>query len=276
MTNRDEQLRYFRCDQYRDSRNLDARAELHRRFTVSAEEAWQRWVFTRLDLRPGERLLECGSGPGWLWRENLDRLPAGCYITLTDLSPGMIAEAQAALKEYPGFAFREANVEALPFADESFDVIVANHMLYHLPDLERGLAEIRRVLKPGGRFFAATNGERHMAELHDLARQFLPQLPGGLGDILSVGPRAALSFRLENGRDYLSSYFSWIDLHRYESRLAVTEAEPLLAYIASSSELQQMLRGDLRDKARQYLERQIAAQGAIHITKDAGMFAARK
>ena len=86
----------LRCDQYKDSSNLDARAALHRQFTVS-ELIGCLGYLTKLALQPNEKVLECGGGPGWIWRDNLDCLPSGCHITFTDLSPGMVAEAQAAL-----------------------------------------------------------------------------------------------------------------------------------------------------------------------------------
>ena len=57
------------------------------------------------------------------------------------------------------------DAQDIPFEDDTFGCVVANHMLYHVPDLDKGLAEIRRVLKPGGKLYAATNGEAHMLEL---------------------------------------------------------------------------------------------------------------
>jgi ubiquinone/menaquinone biosynthesis C-methylase UbiE len=198
---------YLRDQQYRTSQNLDARAALHRDFSVNRQD-WQAWVFDQLALEPGTAVLECGCGPGWLWRQNLERIPARCAITLTDLSPGMVAEAESAIAEAesavseadsaltgrPGFHFQTASIEDLPFPDASFAVVVANHMLYHVPDLPKALQEVQRVLKPDGRFFAATNGDNHMRELKELARQFAPTLP-------DAWPQ--LAFRLENGRALL-------------------------------------------------------------------------
>ena len=87
---------YLRDDQYRDSHNLEARAQLHQRFGT-ATMSWRLWVFNQLELKSGQVVLECGCGPGWLWRGNLDNMPPECQITMTDLSPGMVAEAEAAL-----------------------------------------------------------------------------------------------------------------------------------------------------------------------------------
>ncbi|MCB8988739.1 MAG: class I SAM-dependent methyltransferase [Ardenticatenaceae bacterium] len=267
---------YLRERQYRDSRNLDARAALHRDFSTSVE-GWQTWVFDHLELAPGTAVLECGCGPGWLWRENLARIPADCQITLTDLSPGMVAEAESALVEAesalsdrPGFRFQTASIDDLPFDDASFDVVVANHMLYHVPDLDKALAEVCRVLKPHGRFFAATNGANHMRELKELALQLA-------GDAVNQ-KWPQLGFRLENGRELLAPYFDDISLAMYEDGLAVTAVEPLMAYLRSMALTQEMQTDHLGGQTaalEQHIAAVIATEGAYHIQKETGLFIAR-
>lgn len=268
---------YLREQQYSDSRNLDARAALHRDFSTSPVD-WQTWVFTQLGLEPDTAVLECGCGPGWLWRQNLGRIPANCAITLTDLSPGMVAEAQAALAEAESaltgsgitYQTREANIEALPFADDSFDVVVANHMLYHVPHLDSALAEIRRVLKPNGLLLAATNGDNHMRELKDLAQNIVGEA------VPYTWPQ--LAFRLENGRELLAPYFEDVSVVLFADGLAVTAVAPLMAYLRSMT-LFSILQTD--DMARQvaaleqHIADTIAAQGAYRIQKETGLFKAR-
>ncbi|MBK8988491.1 MAG: methyltransferase domain-containing protein [Chloroflexi bacterium] len=263
---------YLREQQYRTSRNLEARVALHRDFSTNPYD-WQMWVFDQLALEPGTAVLECGCGPGWLWRHNLDRIPAGCAITLTDLSPGMVAEAQSAVAEAeaafagrPGFHFQTASIEDLPFADASFDVVVANHMLYHVPDLPQALREVRRVLKANGRFFAATNGDSHMRELRELARQFAPGL-------LNTWPQ--LAFRLENGRALLAATFDTVDLVLYADGLRVTAVAPLLAYLHSMS-LAQLITPEDAAALEQHLQEMITARGAYHIQKETGLFIAHQ
>ncbi|MCB8943239.1 MAG: class I SAM-dependent methyltransferase [Ardenticatenaceae bacterium] len=239
----------LRRDQYKDASNLDARVALHSQFTISAQP-WQTWVFDQIALQPGERVLECGGGPGWLWRENLDRLPADCHITFTDLSEGMIAEAQTALAQAGDhFTFQTANIMGLPFEDGSFDVVVANHMLYHVPDRPAALAEIKRVLQTNGRFLAATNGKNHLAELRQLGRDLVP-LSGVTPEELPPGA----GFRLEDGRFQLQPYFNQIELRLYDSHLAVTEAR--------------------RQQVAQQVQQIIAEEGYFHISKDTGIFIA--
>lgn len=266
---------FLSTQQYQDSSNLDARAALHRRFST-AETEWNSWVFDHVNLQPGEWVLECGCGPGWLWRENVDRIPEGCHITLTDLSAGMVTEAKAGLDATePDFQFQTASIDNLPFADDSFDVVVANHMLYHVPDRAKALAEVRRVLRENGRFYAATNGNDHMRELTEIGRAlFSTQLAPLQQSRLQGSDSMSLSFRLENGHGQLEPFFSQIDLVLYDDELRVTEPEPLVAYALSTirhEDIPDTVPKTLRD----YFARQIAERGAIIITKSTGLFIAR-
>jgi len=138
-------------EQYRDASNLNARSAIYR-FGDPKATPWPRWVFDQFapQMRPDARILEIGCGDGALWRKNRDRLPAGWRVVLLDLSPGMLS----ATKDLASFARVQGDAVGLPFADEHFDAVVANHMLYHVADRPRALAQIRRVLVPGGRLIA--------------------------------------------------------------------------------------------------------------------------
>ncbi|MBO0792518.1 MAG: class I SAM-dependent methyltransferase, partial [Ktedonobacteraceae bacterium] len=156
---------YLLNRQYQDATNFGARVDLHRRFRVNPY-GFHRWVFDHFTLNEGSQVLELGCGPGGLWRSNRQRIPTNWQITLTDFSPGMLQEARALLGE-ERFTYEVADAQALPFADESFDAVIANHMLYHIPDLNRALGEIQRVLKPSGHFYATTFGREHLRELDE-------------------------------------------------------------------------------------------------------------
>jgi SAM-dependent methyltransferase len=264
---------YLRNDQYRDSSNLDARAALHRRFSTN-RVGWHNWVFGQLGLSPGDRVLECGCGPGWLWHGNLERLPKSCVVTMTDLSSGMVAEAKANLGSTGYvFDFRVENIESLSFEDNRFDVVVANHMLYHVPDRDRAFSEVRRVLRSGGRFYAATNGRNHMIELRQLGEEILKEL-GIEIRLPNVQNEAASAFGLENGRSQLAQWFEQVTLLEYEDSLLVTEPKPLLDYIASSSQVRTLLTQKIQDQIVSYISRRILQEGAFAITKSSGLFVA--
>ena len=79
----------------------------------------------------------------------------------------MVVKAQKTLADVAGhFTFAAADAQELPFAGGTFKVIVANHMLLHVQDIDRAVAEMRRMLKTGGRAYATTNSREHLRELH--------------------------------------------------------------------------------------------------------------
>jgi SAM-dependent methyltransferase len=140
-------------------------------------------------------------------------------------------------------------------------------MLYHVPDIDRALAEIRRVLRPGGRLYTATVGAGHLRDLVDLVERFAPE-----GEYENP---PAMSFTLESGPDLLSRRFARVTLHRYEDGLAVTKAEPLVAYVLSGR-AGAVLTGERLAALAGHVEREIAENGAIHIGKDTGLFEAER
>ena len=134
-------------------------------------------------------------------------------------------------------------------------------MLYHVPDRPRAFGEVHRVLVPGGSFHASTNGRGVMQELVEL-----------------VGPRWRFAqhmeeFGLETGPAQLEPFFTDVRVERFENELAVTEVEPVLAYIRSSSSFPDD--GDL-DDVRAAVEEAIARDGSFRITARAGLISCRR
>ena len=242
--------------QYRDSSNLNARQQLHARFSVNGY-GWHRWVFDHLAVPAGLRIIELGCGPGALWAENSDRVSGDWRVTLVDRSPGMVCEAR---ERCPGFSFAVADAQSLPFDDGSFDAIIANHMLYHVHDRGRALSEMRRVLMPGGRLYAATNGHTHMRDLNQIMARFGASLPS-----------SHESFSLENGESQLRPCFTKVKLRRYDDALLVTDAEPLVAYARST----QRLTDEGIIGLHTHIEQELTVRGSIRIAKDTGLFEAQ-
>jgi SAM-dependent methyltransferase len=246
--------------QYQNSANLNARASLHERY--GSGPPWQRWVFDQIDLRAGQMVLEVGCGPGNLWRENAERLPWAAYV-LTDRSRAMAVEARRSTQ--PGGAAFEsgiADVKSLPFGDACFDVAIANHMLYHVPDLEAALSELKRVVKPEGRFVAATNGAGHMREVDALISRHLTLT--GRGSMVT-------DFSLESGSVALRRHFADVALVRHPpAPLLVTEAGPIVDYVRSREDAEGSVEAWRR--LEEEVAREIARSGRFLVTRDTGLF----
>lgn len=258
---------YLKTDQYRDSKNLDARVAIHQRFSTNPY-GWFKWVFdTLLKLPENAKILELGCGHGLLWRENVDRIPAGWDISLSDLSSGMLDAAWRNLVVTGrAFKFKEIDAQEIPFEDETFDAVIANHMLYHVPIKAKAIAEIKRVLKPNGYLFATTIGKNHMKELANWIRQVSPK-----SDFDSFGS----SFNLENGLKQLKQFFPQVTLSRYPDNLHVTEVKPIIAFIRSTMHVTEASEEGYKKLAVE-LEQELKEKGKLFIQKDSGLFEAIK
>jgi SAM-dependent methyltransferase len=262
---------FLKEQQYKTPKNFSARVALHQNYTI-AEQPWPEWVMDRiLAAAPAEAsILEIGCGRGDLWEQNAHRVPNGWEITLADFSGGMIGEARGRLRD-SGLdvqGFEVANIERLPFASHSFDLVIANHMLYHVPDRVRALAEVRRVLKPGGSFFAATNGFQNMVEMFDAAERVIPSLSEYRESLRS-------GFTLQNGAAQLERVFSSVEVIRYRSAIRVDAVQPLVDFILSMSpalDADETLPARLHEVYEAEIER---GGGVMHLSTDVGMFTAR-
>ena len=249
--------------QYKDSSNLKGRAQLHERFSIS-KDSWHNWIFDHFAFSESDRILDVGSGPAVLWKRNLHRVSEGWEVVLADFSPGMLLGARRDLRSSAHrFRFGVMDAQEVPFVDETFDVVMANHMLYHVPDRARALSEFWRVLKREGRFYASTNGRNNMKEMKDIVKRVDPM----------VYERSPLDgFTLENGRKQIAEWFQEVEIHERDDGLVVPEVEPLFAYVHSSGRLDKTKGAELR----KLIEEEIASNGPIHIAKAGGLFAARK
>lgn len=270
MTKRTDR-NYLLNQQYNNAANLNARIKLHTLFTSNPYD-WFHFVFDHFFLPDEAEIIELGCGPGILWVKNRDRIPPGWNITLSDFSPGMLDEAQKnlAFSDHP-FHFRIIDAQELPIANEQLDAVIANHMVYHIPDRLKAFSEVHRVLKPGGYFYTGTNGEQHLAELRPWYDILVPGMSKGIDCTFSSG-----TFTLENGPEQLSH---WFETERcdYDGSLIVTEAQPLVEYILSMVPSDTVTVNDAQvDHLYKQIKSRIRKSGCINITKSTGLLISRK
>lgn len=258
---------YLQNDQYRNADNLNARIAIHERFSTNPQGGFP-WMWDVLEKLPAEaKVLELGCGSGAMWKTCPERIPVGWSITLSDFSAGMLDSAWRNLITLGrGFKFEQIDAQTIPYPDETFDIVIANSMLYHVPDRPQALAEIHRVLCPGGHLVAATGGENHLKEMHEWFERF------DAGNEISIFQNP---FTLENGLAQLQPFFQNIEIRRYPDGLRITEIPPLMAYLRSSSSYGAAPEAVFA-QLEQELTAELQAKGAIYITKDSGLFLARK
>jgi ubiquinone/menaquinone biosynthesis C-methylase UbiE len=258
---------YLLNEQYKTPNNLNARINLHVKYSTNTY-GWFPWIFDHYTFPTQARILELGCGPGDIWLDNIDRIPASWTITLSDFSPGMIEKAQLRLANQPHpFNFEIIDAQSIPYDDDHFDVVIANHCIYHFPDRSKAFSEIRRVLRPGGSFCATTIGATHMLGLTELAEQFDSTIEAAFDN-------ESITFNLENGGDQLREWFTEVEMHRYLDDLNITEAESLVDYVLSGVRIP--LKRSRRAEFLSFVENELATNnGVIKIHKDSGLFIAR-
>lgn len=219
------------------------------RFAVRAA-AWQNSVgpsplamtFDAVAEAAPARILEVGCGRGELAERMAQEL--GAQVVAIDQSERMVELTRAR-----GVDARPGDVQELPFADGEFDCAVAAWMLYHVPDLDRGLAELARVLRPGGRLVAVTNGARNLPELWGLF--------GARADRIH-------SFSVENAAEALGRHFARIEERPANGRLTFSDWKAVDAYVSAS-----VTRRDLAGELPRF-------QGALVCTRVVSVFVAER
>ncbi|GAA0127483.1 hypothetical protein UT300019_33880 [Clostridium sp. CTA-19] len=184
----------------------------------------------------------------------------------------MLKDAKSNLKgKLKRFHFNVEDAENISYEDKTFDIVIANHMLYHLNDIEKALGEIKRVLKKDGYIFASTVGKSHMMEMRD----FLSKVDEEILEVESFN--LTNKFQIENGYDILSKVFKDVESKRYMDNLKITEEKALIDYIISmESDIVKRLNENKLIELEKILEKEKEEKGYIYITKDTGYFKGRK
>ena len=183
LTNMESSLK----TQYQNAGNISARINLHAMYSVN-KHGWFRWIYEEGNISEHKKILELGCGDGRLWVDNISNVAEAVHIkkiTVTDISEGMVNDArrniECAIREASftlnsnisqKFEYGMADCQSIPYEDNTYDCIIANHVMFYCDNIDKAFGEIQRVLKPGGIFICATYGSHHMQEISKLVKEF--------------------------------------------------------------------------------------------------------
>ena len=194
-----------------------------------------------------------------MWK-NREVLISNCSkLVLSDFSESMVMTAKDNIGDYDNIEYRVLDIQDIPYGDETLDVVIANMMLYHVPDINKGLAEVRRVLKRDGYFYCATFGEHGIME-------YLSEIFSDYG----VEDGTNKNFTLQNGYEILSKFFSNVEKLKYADSLAVTDMDDMTEYIyslADMTSLNNIPKKEIKDVLTRNTE-----NGVLNVPKEYGMF----
>lgn len=226
------------------------------------------WALQQIEWRGDELVIDVGCGTGQF-------LPPALANTATviagDLSEGMVGALNVAV---PGMVL---DAQALPFATDSADILLANYMLYHVADSDRAIAELARVLKPGGALLAATNSGQTNNGFDVLKRNVSAEL----GFANRIQPAPPLSFTLENGAAQLQRHFSQVALRRLPTAYVFPEPQPVIDFLATMRERWMSHApantswSTISTTIRRQLSSHIAQHGSYRVEQASGVFICR-
>lgn len=246
-------------EQYTKASGLKTRISIHDKYSTN-KMGISNWNFTIYQIEKGMKVLELGCGTGAMWIDHKDVIEKCSELVLSDLSEGMISSAEVNLGVISNVSYEIMDIMDIPYENGYFDVVIANYMLYHVPDIDKALSEVSRVLKNGGYFYAGTSGENGIMET--------------IVDWLGLGKAYVNTFSLENGGTRLEKHFPKVEIHRYRDSLEVTDIDDLMEYIYSGitfNKVCKLSKKEVRDILARHME-----NGVIKLPKDPGMFVCKK
>lgn len=244
--------------QYATEKNLNTRISIHDKYSTN-KMGFGNWIVSNYRIEKGSKVLEIGCGTADMWK-NRESLIGDCSkLILSDFSEGMLAAAKNNIGNYDNVEYRIIDIQEIPYEDGTFDVVIANMMLYHVPDINNGLAEVRRVLKNEGHFYCATYGENGII-------RYLSKIFSAYGVEDSINK----NFTLQNGIEILSKFFSKIEKLEYIDSLAVTNLDDMVKYIYSLSGMTSL--NSIPKQEIKHILMRNTTNGILNIPKEYGMF----
>lgn len=257
--------------QYRSDDNLKKRISIHDYST--SEVGFYEWMFEKIALASGMKVLDIGCGNAAFWGHMAERLPEGMEIHLVDYSDGMLASAKNTVsdmqRKYPEkrlkFVFDKRDATSFSYPMTGFDRIMANHMLYHINNKESRLDLYQRIhdlLAENGRFSCSLIGRKHFFELHELIREYYPEIKI---------PSDSFDIWLETAKEELCNYFTVLQVEEQENDLLVPEEELVFDYISSYSTQAREIVSNDKERLLDLVRAKKNTDGYLYIHKSTGI-----
>lgn len=259
--------------QYKTPQNLTARSLLHAKYGTNTYP-WHKWLFDQYTFPEAAHIIEFGCGTGDLWFHNRDKIKKAWKILLTDRSEGMVQAAEERLGTVScSMEFETADLDTGKKGNELYTTCIANHVLYHVPDVSRALKNACSLLQQNGCFYASTVSETNMHEMREIVGTFT-----GNDNFNKINNNVIARFSLDNGLEQLKKYFKKVQIREYEDALEVTDPEDFVNYVVSCNNLYPgitVLEENKVHDFREYIRGIIKENGRIHISKKSGTFIAQ-
>lgn len=247
----------FVNEQYKNPNGLNTRISIHDKYSTN-KMGLHNWYFTVIRFEDGMKVLELGAGSAVMWVNHKDIISRLSTLVLSDMSEGMLMEAKKNLGELENVDYEVIDIQDIPYEDNTFDIVIANCMLYHVPNINKAISEVRRVLKPAGYFYAGTSGKNGILET--------------VVTILEQNISYNNIFSLENGGDKLNPFFSSVEIKRYKDSLEVTNIDDLMDYIYSGITFENSCTLSKTEVKEILLSHMV--DGVLKLPKDQGLFIA--
>lgn len=253
--------------QYEDDKKFKKRQNFHDKYSTN-KYGFRNWMFDKYKIFDGCKVLELGCGNGIMWDEKYNELPANVKIILSDFSEGMCKIVREKHKEHKNIQVKQIDIQDIPYENNTFDIVIANHMLYHVPNVDKAIEEVYRVLKKDGIFYASTLGTNGFQKyLNQRFREFDSSM-----DYFNI---ENWSFTLKNGREVLSKQFKNIEMYEYEDSIEIDNENELIEWIFTSVVMQNLDKNQFKGLNRHFAKYK-DDRGILHIPKQIGCFISTK
>lgn len=253
--------------QYENETKFKKRQGFHDKYSTN-KYGFRNWMFDKYQIFEGCKILELGCGNGVIWDEKYNELPSNVELILSDFSEGMCKIVEEKHKHHKNIQVKQIDIQNIPYEDETFDIVIANHMLYHVPNVDKAIREVYRVLKKGGLFYASTLGTNGF-------QKYLNQKFKEFNSFMDYFNIQNWTFTLKNGKEVLEKQFNNIEMCEYMDSIEISDENVLVEWIFTSVVMQNLDKNQFKGLAEHFAKDK-DKNGIIHIPKQIGCFISKK